>query len=227
MSLKKLLFILFIGSVVFDCIRILYPEYVYGSVSIYFPIPILMIMYLINCKKMNYMYVMALVFTCLGVVLVNKGGEVGFGIGIISYAIGVILYCIIIIPKLDNISTRSILYLSLPFLLVFLIPYIYYSDYIVDSFLSVAFYVFSVGFFALSSILVYISSKTKTNSWLMYSGSIFIISTIVAGYGIFVNKTVSTSVFIVISFNAMHYCMGRYVLLNKKINNSQIKLEDY
>lgn len=206
---KTLLFLYFI-VLFLDAFGVIFPEWIDRKYTTFFPLPILLLLYVFSVKKINWLYISALIFTFLGVVFFNIHSYAN--LALIFYGLGVCFYVIICLKSTTIISIKSICIATIPFLIVYLVPLIFYSDAVQgDIFNYIMFYVFFVGLFFLISILIYINKRNKTNLWLFCSGVLFLISTIIHGYNLFFEYLTSVRVGVVLTFLMMHFAMYKYV----------------
>jgi hypothetical protein len=157
----------------------------------------------------NWLYVIALVSTFLGVVFFNV--DAFFELGLICYSMGVFFYVIISFKKANVISTKSVVIATIPFLILYLAPLILYSNAVQgDIFNYIILYSFFVGFFFFISTLIYINQRTSTNLWLFGSGILFLLSTVIHGYTMFFERMLILQFAVVSTFLLMHYAMFKY-----------------
>ncbi len=206
----KILTYLYFIILFLDAFGVLYPDIIDRKYTTFLPLPILLLLYIFSVLKINWLYVFALVATFLGIVFFNMQSY--FKLALIFYGIGVCLYVIITLKSAIVIPIKSICIATIPFLVVYLVPLIYYSDAVQeDIFNYIIFYVFFVGLFFFISVLVYLNQRNKTNLWLLCSGVLFLISTIIHGYNLFFEYIALIRVGVVCTFLIMHYAMYRYV----------------
>ena len=209
MSKQNPLTYLFVFLSILNAFGIIYPEIIDKNYVTFLPFPTLILLYLSSVKKVNVLYIISLISTFLGIVFFHA--ESYFKPSLIFYGIGVCLYVIISL-KTAVISIKSIFTATIPCLIVYLVPLFYYSDAVpVKIFNYIMFYVFFIGLFFFISTLMYINQRSTKNLWLLSSGIVFVISTILNGYILFDTYLVIIRVAIVFTFLFMHYAMYRYV----------------
>ncbi|AXG70960.1 hypothetical protein KORDIASMS9_03215 [Kordia sp. SMS9] len=214
MSKQKILTYLYFTLLVLDVFGIVYPEIIYRKYVTFLPFPILMLLYFVSLKKMNWLYTIALFSTFLGILFFKL--SMHFKIALIFYGIGVCIYVVLALKTAIVIPTQTIFKATIPFLIVYLVPlFLYYEAVNFEIFNYILFYVFFVGLFVFISVLIYIHQQNRTNLWLFSSGIIFLISTIIHGYHLFIEQLDVLRVGIVITFLIMHYTMYRYVILQQ------------
>ncbi|QHI34779.1 hypothetical protein IMCC3317_01230 [Kordia antarctica] len=212
MSKRKILTYLYFAFLFLDVFGVLFPAIIDRKYTTFLPLPVLLILYFVSVKRINWYYVIALVFTFLGVIFFYK--RTYFEIGLVSYAAGVLFYVIISLKQATVISIKSVCIAIVPFLIIYLVPLILYSDAVGgDVFNYIMLYVFFVGFFFLISSLIYINQSNKRNLWLLISGMVFVVSTIMHGYNLFFGYVAEVKIGVIITFLLMHYAMYRYVEL--------------
>ncbi|WP_298425583.1 hypothetical protein [uncultured Kordia sp.] len=210
MPKRKILLSLYFITLFLDALGVMFPEWIDRKFTTFFPIPILGLLYICTVKKVNLLYIISLIATFLGIVFFNIQSY--FKIALVFYGIGVCMYVVISLKTAEVISIKSICIATIPFLIVYLVPLILYSDAVQsDIFNYIIFYVFFVGLFFFISILVFINKKDETNLWLLCSGVLFLISTIIHGYNLFFEYITSIRVGVVFTFLIMHFAMYKYV----------------
>ncbi len=211
MSKQKLLTYLYFTLLVLDALGVVYPEIIDRKYVTFLPFPVLILLYMYSVKKINWIYIIALLATFLGIIFFNIASY--FKIALICYGVGVGLYVVTTFKKAVVIPIRSIFIATIPFLIVYLVPLIFYYDAVtIEIFNYILFYVFFVGLFFFISTLMYINQKSNANLWLMSSGIVFLISTIIHGYYRFIEPLLIIRVGIVVTFLFMHYAMYRYII---------------
>lgn len=212
MSKRKIFTYLYFIILLLDAFGVFFPAIIDRRYTTFLPLPILLVLYLFSVKKVNWYYIIGLVFTFLGVIFFNipKYSK----LALVFYAIGVLFYVIIGLKQAAVISMKSIWIATIPFLIIYLVPLLLYSDAVGgDVFNYIILYVFFVGFFFLIASLIYINQNNKRNLWLLISGILFVVSTIIHGYNLFFGYVVIVTFFVIITFILMHYAMYRYVEL--------------
>lgn len=208
-KIKILTFLYFI-ILFLDAFGVIYPAIVDRKYTTFLPLPILLLLYLYSVKNMNWLYITSLIATFLGIILFNTQSY--FKIALIFYGLGVFFYVIIALKSAVVIPIKSIFIATIPFLIVYLVPLLYYSDAMQgDTFNYIIFYVFFVGLFIFISSLVYLNRPNTTNLWLFCSGILFLISTVIHGYNLFFEYVVFIRVGVVCTFLTMHFAMYKYV----------------
>lgn len=206
----KILTYLYFIILFLDAFGVVFPDILHRKYTTFLPLPILLLLYLYSVKKINWLYITSLVATFLGIIFFNT--KAYFKTALIFYGLGVFFYVIISLRSAIVIPIKSIGIATIPFLVVYLVPLIYYSEAMqTDIFNYIIFYVFFVGLFIFISSLVYLNQRNRTNLWLFCSGILFLISTVIHGYHLFFEKIMLIRVGIVCTFLMMHYAMYKYV----------------
>lgn len=217
MTKQRIVTYLYFIIFLIDALGVVFPESIQRQYTTFFPIPVLLALYWVSVEKINWLYSVALVSTFLGVILFNT--ESYYKLGLVCYAIGVLLYIVVTFKNAEEISLRSIFTVTIPFLIVYLVPLLLYSDAVQgDVFNYIMLYVFCVGFFFLLSTLVYINQRNRTNLWLLSSGILFVISTIMHGYNMFFGYVTVLQLGVVVTFLLMHYAMCKYMIDSEKLS---------
>lgn len=181
------------------------------------PIPLLILFYFLRKESKNFLYLAALAAFMIADYFFRIEG-VQFIEGVIATAIGIGLYGLIVLIKSHYISTRRILISTLPFLGIYMIPFIFFIDKIPDAIFSeIVSYTFAVGYFSFLTILTYASKPSMVTKKLFIAG----ISTVGMGllYGIYLfvytNKLIGICANIL--FMISNYSMWRYMMINNTI----------
>lgn len=212
MSKQKILTYLYLLFVLLDAIGVIFPDIIYRKYTTFVPIPVLFLLYLYSVKKVNWFFLTSLIATFFGIIFFNI--EAYFKIALIFYAIGVFLYVIICLKTAEVIPIKTIVIATIPFLIVYLVPLILYSDAVQSEIFNfIMIYVFCVGLFFFITTLVYMNKPNKINLWLLSSGVVFLISTIIHGYNLFFKFLITIRVGVVLTFLFMHYAMYKYIVL--------------
>ncbi|WP_430413223.1 hypothetical protein [Kordia sp.] len=210
MPKRKILLLLYFTAIFLDVLGVLFPEWINRKYITFLPFPILILLYIHSVKNINWLYFFGLIATFLGIILFNT--KAYFKLALIFYGLGVCMYVIVSLKTAKVIPIKSIAIAAVPFLIIYLVPLIFYSDAVqMDIFNYIIFYVFFVGLFFFVSTLVYINDQNTLNLWLLCSGILFLISTIIHGYNMFFEYLVSIRVGVVLTFLLMHFAMYKYV----------------
>ncbi|WP_430413222.1 hypothetical protein [Kordia sp.] len=210
-----------------DIIWFFYSDLTFRRYTMLLPIPVLVLFYFLQKETKSILYLVALAAFMTADYFFRIGGE-QFIEGVIATTIGIGLYGVIVLIKSHYISTRRILVSTVPFLAIYMIPFIFFIDKIPDyAFSQIVSYTFVVGYFSFLTILTYVSKPSLITKKLLIAG----VSTIGMGmlYGIylfvFTNRIVGigANMFFMIS----NYSMWRYMMIKdtmKKENDDMFTL---
>lgn len=224
MNIKTLTLIIFFSLVFIDTLGIVLPNIIDRQIITYFPIPILLLIFILFTKFSRPLHITALIFTFLGVCYFSTNLDKHQRIGLLFYACGIIIYIYNILRVQNVFNLNSVIKYALVFILVLLTPTLFYLNYIdKDLFYPIIFYINGVGFLFYVSILSYVNSKTKFNKALLTSGILLALSTIFAGYNLFIAKSPITSMLNILTFLLAHFYMSRYAVFQLEAENEVVK----
>ncbi|WP_298425586.1 hypothetical protein [uncultured Kordia sp.] len=201
-----------------DILWFFFPELTLRRYALMLPIPVIILCYFLRVEVKNILYLSALTAFMIGDYFFIIGEELEKGIA--SSAVGLSIYGVIVLKQSHYISTRRLLINTIPFLLIYTVPFIFFIDQINDDiFGEVVFYTFAVGSFSFMSILAYVSKKNAVTQKLLLAG----ISTVCMGiaYGIYLFMGFN-SIYNVLAntlFMYSNYKMWQYVIIKDSTTN--------
>jgi len=223
---KFITLLIFFSFVFIDTLGVILPNIIDRQIITYFPIPILVLAFVLFTKFSRPLHIIALIFTFLGVCFFSTNLDKQQRIGLLFYTCGIIIYIYNILKVQNVFNLNSVIKYALIFILVLVIPTLFYLNHIDKSlFYPIVFYINSVGFLFYVSILSYVNSKTRYNKALLISGILLALSTIFAGHNLFMGKSSFTSMLNIATFLLAHFYMSRYAILELKTENKVIKPE--
>ena len=197
------------------CIDILwffFPEFAVRQYVLMLPIPIIMLCYFLQVETKNILYLSALVVFMFGDYFFIIAEE--FDKGVISCGVGLSLYGIIVLKQSHYISTRRLLINTVPFLIIYTLPFVFFVDQISDDiFGEVVFYTFAVGYFSFMSMLTYASQKNTVTQKLLLAGLSTICMGITYGIYLFMGFNILYNVLANMLFLYSNYKMWQYVII--------------
>ena len=213
-SQKALASILFIGILFLDALGAVFPKYLDRQVTLFIPLPLIFIIHIVNANKKSKLFLLSLVFNFLGIYYFNNPYEAYNSLGIIYHTIAFFIYFFILFKHYQTVNVKRILKFSLLIIILVVIPAIIYSEGMRKMLLlhETIWYVFSVTIFMFSASLLYMSNKTKTNRFLLFSTVSILFSSYLQGYHLFMKKNDFLEFFSVIFFNLTHYFMCWYLI---------------
>ncbi|NJX15321.1 hypothetical protein [Tamlana crocina] len=217
-SQKKLASLMFFGIVFLDALGAISPEYLNRKITIFIPFPLLTVIYLINTRKVNAWFVLTLVLNFLGIYYFNNPYERYNSTGLIFHSVAYLVYCYILFRPFKNFSLKKVLSVLGPLTLLVLVPLAFYYDGIKQTvvFNATILYVCLTALYILSAVLVYVSRKTETHRFLLFSAISILLSSYFQGYNLFMEKNDLFNFFAVICFNLAHYLLCCYLVRQSK-----------
>ncbi|WP_420573128.1 hypothetical protein [Kordia sp.] len=211
-KIKLLLITLLICIVLIDIVWMFFPDSISRNFATVLTIPSIMLCYFLYVEIKNILYLLALVAFMVAdyYFFVEKS----LAKGIIGSAVALSIYGIIVLKQSHYISTRRLLVNTIPFLAIYMLPFVFFVEKIRDDiFGEIIFYTFSIGYFSFMSVMTYVSKKNKVTKKLVSAG----IATAVMGafFGIyfFIDKRPMYSVLAKIFFVYSHYTMWEYIII--------------
>lgn len=171
----------------------------------------LVIVYLVSVKKPNFWYVSALFFSFWGdVLLIFKNDFFVFGLA--SFLLAHIFYIKITASMLQQISTKKIILVSMPFVL-FVIAFIsLIKDNLANFFIPVILYAVVISTFGTIALLNYLKEKSTSNLWLCLGAIIFIISDSLIALNKFYEPKYYYSICIMITYIVAQYLICKAII---------------
>jgi len=214
---KTLLKVLLICIACIDIVWFFFSDLTFRRYTMLLPIPLLVLFYFLRKETKSILYLAALASFMVADYFFRIEGE-QFIEGVIATAIGIGLYGVIVLKKSHYISTRRILISTLPFLAIYMIPFLLFIDKIPDRIFSeIVSYTFAVGYFSFLAILTYASKPCAVTKKLLIAG----ISTTGMGilYGVYLfvytNRLIGISANIL--FMISNYAMWSYMMMKDTI----------
>jgi hypothetical protein len=134
--------------------------------------------------------------------------------GAISSGIAMAIYGIIVLKQSHYISTRRLLISTVPFLALYMLPFILFVEKINDKiFGEIIFYSFAIGYFSFMCTMTYISRSTIVTKKLMLAGLSTALMGIFFGAYLFIDRNPIYAVMSNILFIFSHYKMWQYIII--------------
>lgn len=143
---------------------------------------------------------------------IGKNYDNYYGLDVALNGLSYVFYILVLQDKVFKISTKYILILTLPLLIILGVAYYTLEDAMhkLGAF-SVNFYVIALGVFALASIALFINDRSKLNMYLLIA-SVFAVITSVTNAVIVNNYHAFLEILINITFISTHFFMFLYVV---------------
>ncbi len=211
---KPLTSLFFIGILFLDALGAVFPDYLDRRITLFFPIPLIFIVYILNANRKNKLFLLSVVFNFLGVCTFNNPYQEYNTIGIIFHAIAFFIYSTILFKKYKTISAKNFLRFSIIVVLFIVIPSIIYSKGIIKMNISyqIMLYLFSISTFIFGTFMLYLNNKTNTNRFLVFAIVSILFSSYSQGYNLFIEDSHFMEFLAVIFFNLTHYFMCWYLI---------------
>ncbi|WP_157547202.1 hypothetical protein [Kordia zhangzhouensis] len=219
-KVTALLKVLLIGIVCMDILWLFFPEMFDRKYAIVLAIPSITICYFLYTELKNLLYLAAL--ACFMIADYFFFVEGSLANGLTSSVIAMGIYGAIVLNQSHYISTRRILIFTIPFLIVYMLPFVFFVDQISDIiFKEVIFYSFTIGYFSFMSTLAYFSRKNKITFKLFLSGVATALMGIMFGIYLFVESKPLYAVIANMLFVYSHYKMWQYIIIKDSLEARQ------
>lgn len=195
-----------------DILWLFFPDYIERKYAIVLTIPVITLCYFLQTEIKNILYLLALAaFIVADYYFFIERSLVN---GITSSGIALSIYGIIVLKQSHYISIKSLLANTVPFLAIYMLPFLFFIDKINDDiFGEVIFYTFGIGYFSFLSIMTYFSRKNKITQKLLLSGIATAIMGILFGIYLFLDSKPFYSVLANALFVYSHYKMWQYIII--------------
>ena len=215
---KKFLNLFFFGILFLDALGTVFNESLNRQITILLPMPLIIIIFLVNAKKINILFLTSLVFQFLGIFYFNNIYTEYNSFGLIWHALAYIIYFVIVFKNFNLINISLFLKFSVLTLLLVIIPVIFYTKGILkmDIFNETMIYVFAAVTFIVTAFLSFVNNKTKTNKLLLFSGIFLLLNSYCEANNLFMNYSSLLQFFSIIFFNLTQYFMCMYIIKKQK-----------
>jgi uncharacterized membrane protein YhhN len=178
----------------------------------------LIVLYYFSAKKKNSWYLIALVFSFMGDVLLMDKNNL-FLYGIASFLITQLLFVYIIVKQIEQSSTKDKLFATIPFLIYFLILISTLKTSLGEFLIPVIVYGIAISIFGSISLLNYLVNKTKNSQILVYGAVLFIASDSMIALHKFHEPRKYYPVIIMVTYVLAQYLIYKFII-GKPISNN-------
>jgi len=216
--LQKFFLLIFLMVSITDIIAIIFDNLLWQTISKPLIIPALTAFYMAGSKSRNKLYILALIFSFLGdVLLLDKSNMFLFGIA--AFLITQLLYIAIFSKGLAQSTWPKKLLAIFPFLLFFISLISVLKPGLKDFFIPVVIYGLAISAFGAISLLKYLVKKDGTNLILLNGALLFILSDSMIALNKFHEPRAYYSVAIMLTYIIAQFLIGLFML--KSENNSR------
>ena len=213
---KTFLFIFLLVSLV-DIIAILNSNSLWQTIAKPLIIPALLAYYITSSKSRNKFYILALIFSFVGdVLLLDKSNMFLFGIG--AFLITQVLYIYIFSKGLKESPKGKMILAFLPFLVFFLVLIGVLKPGLKDFFVPVVIYGAAISVFGSISLLKYLVKKDSVNLKLCLGAAIFIVSDSLIALHKFHEPRSIYPVAIMLTYIIAQYLIAVFMLESEKMS---------
>lgn len=203
-----------------DVLWLFFPDYISRKYTITLTIPVLILFYFLYVEVKNFLYLVALAAFMIADYFFFIEGKLASGM--VSSGVALAIYGIIVLKQSHYISTKRLLVNTVPFLAIYMLPFVFFVDRIDDAiFGEVIFYSFAIGYFSFMSIMTYFSRKNKVTQKLILAGLSTAFMGIVFGTYLFVvDRKPAYAVVSNLLFIYSHYKMWQYIIIKDSIDET-------
>lgn len=218
--LQQVILLIFILVSVIDICAILLGDSLWQTLSKPLIIPALIAYYLIGTSSVNKWYVIALIFSFAGDVLLLDKSNL-FLMGIAAFLITQLLYISIFSKGLRGSSFINKLKALLPFLVYFIVLITVLKPGLQDFFIPVLVYGLAISLFGFVALLNYLIKKDMVSLRLLTGALLFIVSDSLIALNKFYQERSIYPVIIMITYIAAQYLIATYMLKSERNTGSK------
>jgi len=178
----------------------------------------LLFTFYLSGKKINFLYVLALICHFLGITFFNVVNESYSSYGIVFYALGYITYGIILYREAKNINFKKYLkYLYLIIGVCISLISIYHEGVMEMGIVNVVlFYFFSLSFFSFIAVIIIKRHLLAVKYFLLASVILVLLNAYANGSNLFDGRKEFVIITAILTFNFTHYFFACYLLSIKR-----------
>ena len=215
MRLQRFFLLIFVLVSLTDIVAIVTGNSLWQTISKPLIIPALTAFYIAGSKSRNKLYILALIFSFLGdVLLLDKSNLFLFGIA--AFLITQLLYIAIFSKGLGQSTLQKKLWALFPFSLFFIILISVLKPGLKEFFIPVVVYGLAISVFGSISLLKYLVKKNKASLMLFSGALLFILSDSMIALNKFHEPRAYYSVVIMLTYIAAQYLIGLFMLKSEK-----------
>lgn len=218
--LQQVILLIFILVSVIDIGAILFGDSLWQTLSKPLIIPALIVYYLTGTSSVNKWYVIALIFSFAGDVLLLDKSNL-FLMGIAAFLITQLLYISIFSKGLRGSSFINKLKALLPFLVYFIVLITVLKPGLQDFFIPVLVYGLAISLFGFVALLNYLIKKDMVSLRLLTGALLFIVSDSLIALNKFYQERSIYPVIIMITYIAAQYLIATYMLKSERNTGSK------
>lgn len=182
----------------------------------------LMLLYFVTATKINKIYVLALVCSFFGDVLLMYVGDVYFTFGLVSFLLAHLIFIKIIVDRFQKPDLSKIIMSIIPFAILFIGIIYFLKDDLNELFIPVVIYGFTISTFGVVAMLDYMNTRTD-QSFLMFVGAvIFISSDSILAINKFYNTTQVLEVFVMATYIVAQFLIYKSMVAEGKLEKFKV-----
>jgi hypothetical protein len=215
----KLIFnFLFFWLVFLDALGAVFPEFLDRRITIFIPLPLILLIYFLNAEKKSILFILAIVINFLGQYKFNNAYQVFDSLGLVMLGLGFFIYFIILFKEYGILNIKTVMKYGAIIFTFIGVPLIFYIDGIEKKMVynEIIIYIFMMVLFVFSTLVLYLKKRTKLNNLLLFATISVQINCYSDGYNLFVESSNLLVFFSAASFNLTHYFMCWYMIKSYK-----------
>lgn len=181
-----------------------------------FIIPLLIVYYLNSVQLINRLFIVALVFSFLGDVLLISDAALNFMFGLGSFLTAHILYIVIVVKQLQKSSIQNKIIAAMPFVLVFYGLISLLINHLGEMLLPVVVYGVVISVFGMVALLNFLVKKSRSSLVLFFGTLFFILSDSILAINKFYDSQEFYPMLIMITYITAQYLICRYMITKNK-----------
>lgn len=217
MKLSNLAFILVVIALTLEVLGEIFPNTIPRFIIAWIVSPVILMYYYVNTYKEHYLYMGSFLFSLLGAYYYNIASDNQNAIGILFYSIQIYIYIYIIADTFKKFSFKNFLCYGMPLILVFVATIYFFlgarNDWV---FYMSSFYGILNVIYLFCTIVNFINQKSKASTYLLYSGILLAISSILSAYVYNQQVLIKVRVIEVLFYSLSLFFMSKYMIERSK-----------
>lgn len=212
--MKNLLLILFYTAGIIYCFGNLTENNLITSIGLYSIIPCIFFHYIINnISKVNFIYVIALVSSYLGIILFYTNNIRVNAPALAGFSLFNLMMVIIVFEKMKSVNFKKILPIAIVLILTFTFLTYEIFNFFNFKFFAVAIYFTSLSLMIAFSYTFWSENKSKASIFFLLGVFSYIVTSVSTEF-LYLNKlTILMTILNTLSYSITHYCYYKAVTL--------------
>ena len=178
--------------------------------------PLLLASYLVSAKRVNRIYVLALLIAFLGDIILLNSENIYFLLAVLSFFIIQLLYIIILTEDIKSYKRRDIYLAPLPFIIVLLSVIVLIYKNLGEFLVPILFYGIIISIFGTLSFYNYLRKRSLASLLLFLGAFFFIVSNAMSVIERFFLFNRDLAVIIMITYVGAQFLISRYMVIKSR-----------